>query len=92
VPGHLIIAKESLERGRWVVERNGVNGLVPYIKGGLFIDLVVAAMGHQDLPGNFDESAPGHGVNARATFECGWWEYNFSHGLIRPAKLSALSI
>ena len=28
----------------------------------------------QDLPGTWDDVAPGHVVLARETLECGWWE------------------
>jgi hypothetical protein len=69
------------------VGRLHANGksLVPYVKGGMYIDLVWAAMGYeapqahrdptaQDLPGTWDEVAPGHVLLARESLECGWWE------------------
>jgi hypothetical protein len=28
----------------------------------------------QDLPGTWDDVAPGHVVLARESLECGWWE------------------
>ena len=61
-------------------------GLVPYIKGELYHDLLGAAMPEdawpppdpgpagQDLPRSWDEIAPGHLVIAWETFECGCWE------------------
>jgi hypothetical protein len=67
--------------------RRHANGksLVPYVKGDMYIDLVWAAMGYeapqahrdptaQDLPGTWDEVAPGHVLLARESLECGWWE------------------
>jgi hypothetical protein len=61
-------------------------GLVPYIKGDLYLDLVAATIDDdwqppanpqirlQDLPRTWDEIAPGHLVVAWETLECGWWE------------------
>ena len=61
-------------------------GLVPYIKGELYADLLGTAVADEpsaeddraptarDLPRTWDEIAPGHLVIARETFECGWWE------------------
>ena len=60
-------------------------GLVPYIKGNLYYEIVGATVGAaqypanpgptpQDLPRSWDEIAPGHFVIARETLECGWWD------------------
>jgi hypothetical protein len=61
-------------------------GLVPYIKGELYLDLLWTALADdpsaeedqaptaQDLPRTWDEIAPGQIVIARESFECGWWE------------------
>lgn len=60
-------------------------GVVPYIKGELYTDLLPAVVGElwpqqnpdpapQDLPRSWDEIAPGHVVIARETLEFGWWE------------------
>jgi hypothetical protein len=62
-------------------------GLVPYIKGKLYYELLYETMGEpefwpeqapepkaQDLPRSWDDVAPGHLVIARETLECGWWE------------------
>jgi hypothetical protein len=60
-------------------------GLVPYIKGQLYSELLTAAVGElrpqqslepapQDLPRSWDEVATGHLVIARETLEFGWWE------------------
>ncbi|HEX4549402.1 hypothetical protein, partial [Pseudomonas sp.] len=62
-------------------------GLVPYIKGKLYFELLYETMGEpefwpqqppepkaQDLPRSWDDVAPGHLVIARETLECGWWE------------------
>jgi hypothetical protein len=57
--------------------------LVPYVKGDLYTELVGATSGDQepqpdptaqDLPGTWDDVAPGHVVLARESRECGWWE------------------
>jgi hypothetical protein len=59
--------------------------LVPYVKGDLYFDLVAETSGDQelstssnptaqDLPGSWDDIAPGHVVVAREALECGWWE------------------
>lgn len=60
-------------------------GLVPFIKGRLYADLVGATVGDQEppaqpdpkaneLPRSWDELEPGHLVIARESLECGWWE------------------
>jgi hypothetical protein len=60
-------------------------GLVPYIKGELYFELLGAALDDvqwpppdpgpaQKLPRSWEEIASGHVVIARETFECGWWE------------------
>jgi hypothetical protein len=60
-------------------------GLVPYIKGDLYTDLMFATLAGegpqanpnlvpQDLPKSWDELAPGHLVIAKETLEIGWWE------------------
>jgi hypothetical protein len=60
-------------------------GLVPFIKGALYNELLVATLATElpqanpdpaprDLPRTWDEIAPGHLVIARETLECGWWE------------------
>jgi hypothetical protein len=60
-------------------------GLVPYIKGPLYLDLIAANLNGEDLPaspdptpqeipGSFDEIGPGHVVIAKETSECGWWD------------------
>jgi hypothetical protein len=60
-------------------------GMVPYIKGELYYELLPAALGGlwpqqnpdpaaEDLPRSWDEVAPGHVVIARETLEFGWWE------------------
>jgi hypothetical protein len=60
-------------------------GLVPYIEGDLYNDLLVATLANQlpkpnpdpapqDLPRTWDEIAPGHLVIAREALEIGWWE------------------
>jgi hypothetical protein len=60
-------------------------GLVPYIKGELYSELLGTALDEEpwppadpgapaELPHNWDEVAPGHVVIARESFECGWWE------------------
>jgi hypothetical protein len=72
----------TLPAGR--LHANG-KGLVPYVKGDMYKDLGWAIMGDdapqahreptaQDLPGTWDEVAPGHVVLAREILECGWWE------------------
>jgi hypothetical protein len=72
----------TLPAGR--LHANG-KGLVPYVKGEMYKDLGWAIMGDdapqahreptaQDLPGTWDEVAPGHIVLAREILECGWWE------------------
>jgi hypothetical protein len=61
------------------------HGLVPYIKGELYSELLSAVMGElrprpspepgpNDLPRSWDDVAPGHLVIARETLEFGWWE------------------
>jgi hypothetical protein len=60
-------------------------GLVPYVKGDLYSELLTATFTDeptqygpeptaQELPRSWDEVAPGHVVIARETLECGWWE------------------
>jgi len=60
-------------------------GLVPYIKGDLYAELVAATVGDQqslanpdpapqELPRGWDEVAPGHVIIAKESHECGWWE------------------
>ena len=60
-------------------------GLVPYIKGDLYNELICATLANQapepnpdpapqDLPRTWDEIGPGHLVIARETLEVGWWE------------------
>jgi hypothetical protein len=59
-------------------------GLVPYIKGDLYSELLFATPANQapepnpdspqDLPRTWDELGPGHLVIARETLEVGWWE------------------
>ena len=60
-------------------------GLVPYIKGDLYNELLCATLANQapepnpdpspqDLPPTWDELGPGHLVIARETLEVGWWE------------------
>ena len=72
----------KLPAGR--LQANG-RGLVPYVKGDLYVDLVSETAGDQetpanpnptaqDLPSSWDEIGPGHLVIARETFECGWLE------------------
>jgi hypothetical protein len=72
----------TLPAGR--LHANG-KGLVPYIKGDMYKELGWAIMGDdapqahrestaQDLPGTWDDVAPGHVVLAREILECGWWE------------------
>jgi hypothetical protein len=60
-------------------------GLVPYIKGHVYTDLMYTALSPkppqanpdpapQDLPRTWDDLAPGHIVIAKETLELGWWE------------------
>jgi hypothetical protein len=60
-------------------------GLVPYIKGDLYLDLIAANLNGEDLPaspdptpqeipGSWDDIGPGHVVIAKETSECGWWD------------------
>jgi hypothetical protein len=60
-------------------------GLVPYIKGDMYNELICATLANQapepnpdpspqDLPRSWDEIVPGHLVIARETLEVGWWE------------------
>jgi hypothetical protein len=60
-------------------------GLVPYIKGPLYLDLIAANLSDvdppaspdptaQEIPGSWDEIVPGHVVIAKETSECGWWD------------------
>jgi hypothetical protein len=63
----------------------GGGGLVPYIKGPLYLDLIAANLPDVDppvspdptpkeIPGSWDEIGPGHVVIAKETSECGWWD------------------
>jgi hypothetical protein len=72
----------KLPAGR--LHANG-KGLVPYIKGDLYLDLIAANLNGEDLPaspdptpqeipGSWDEIGPGHVVIAKETSECGWWD------------------
>jgi len=72
----------KLPAGR--LHANG-KGLVPYIKGDLYNELLCATLANQapeanpdpspqDLPRTWDEIVPGHLVIARETLEVGWWE------------------
>jgi hypothetical protein len=72
----------KLPAGR--LHANG-KGLVPYIKGPLYLDLIAANLSDQDpparpdptaqeIPGSWDEIGPGHVVIAKETSECGWWD------------------
>ena len=72
----------KLPAGR--LHANG-RSLVPYIRGDLYLELVLETAGDeetptspdptaQDLPGTWDNIAPGHVVLARESLECGWWE------------------
>jgi hypothetical protein len=60
-------------------------GLVPYVKGPLYMELIAAILPDddspaspdptaQELPGSWDEIRPGHVVIAKETSECGWWD------------------
>ena len=60
-------------------------GLVPHIKDDLYLDLVAENLvdglsttrpdpTSKDVPGSWDEIAPGHLVIAKESQECGWWE------------------
>jgi hypothetical protein len=60
-------------------------GLVPYIKGDLYNELLCATLANEapqpnpdpapkELPRTWDELGPGHLVIARETLEVGWWE------------------
>ena len=60
-------------------------GLVPHIKGDLYLDLIAANLNGddppaspdptpQEIPGSWDEIGPGHVVIAKETSECGWWD------------------
>jgi hypothetical protein len=72
----------KLPAGR--LHANG-KGLVPYIKGDLYNELLFATLATelvkanpdpapQDLPRSWDALVPGHLVIARETLEVGWWE------------------
>ena len=72
----------KLPAGR--LHANG-KGLVPYIKGPLYLDLIAAILPDddppvspdptpQEIPGSWDEIGPGHVVIAKETSECGWWD------------------
>ena len=60
-------------------------GLIPFIKGHVYTELMCAALSPkppqpnpdpapQDLPRTWDDVAPGHVVIAKETLELGWWE------------------
>jgi hypothetical protein len=60
-------------------------GLVPYIKGDVYTELMCTALtskppqpnpdpAPQDLPRSWDDLAPGHVVIAKESLELGWWE------------------
>jgi hypothetical protein len=60
-------------------------GLVPHIQDSLYLDLVAENLVDgpstprpdptaRDVPGGWDEIAPGHLVIAKESQECGWWE------------------
>jgi hypothetical protein len=60
-------------------------GLVPYVKGEVYTELMCTALptkppqpnpdpAPQDLPRTWDDLAPGHVVIARESLELGWWE------------------
>jgi hypothetical protein len=60
-------------------------GLVPYVKGDLYTELMCTALtskspqpnpdpAPQDLPRTWDDLAPGHVVIAKESLELGWWE------------------
>jgi hypothetical protein len=60
-------------------------GLVPYVKGAVYSELLFAALAPlppqinadplpQDLPHTWDDLAPGHLVIAKESLELGWWE------------------
>ena len=60
-------------------------GLVPYVKGDVYTDLMCTALtskspqpnpdpAPQDLPRSWDDLAPGHVVIAKESLELGWWE------------------
>jgi hypothetical protein len=60
-------------------------GLVPYVKGDVYTELMCTALtskspqpnpdpAPQDLPRGWDDLAPGHVVIAKESLELGWWE------------------
>jgi hypothetical protein len=60
-------------------------GLVPNIKGPLYLELIAVYLPDddppaspdptpQEIPGSWDDIAPGHVVIAKETSECGWWD------------------
>jgi hypothetical protein len=72
----------KLPAGR--LHANG-KGLVPYIKGDLYLGLIVANLNGddppvspdptpQEIPCSWDDIGPGHVVIAKETSECGWWD------------------
>jgi hypothetical protein len=78
----LVEVAARLPAGR--LHANG-KGLVPYIKGKLYYELLCATVSEiwpkqnpdpapQDLPRSWDDVAPGHLVISRETLEFGWWE------------------
>jgi hypothetical protein len=72
----------GLPTGR--LHANG-KGLVPYVKGEVYSELMCATLATeppltnpdpapQDLPRTWDDLAPGHLVIAKESLEMGWWE------------------
>jgi hypothetical protein len=72
----------SLPAGR--LHANG-KGLVPYVKGDVYNELMCATLATEpprltpdpapkDLPRTWDDLAPGHLVIAKESLEMGWWE------------------
>jgi hypothetical protein len=72
----------GLPTGR--LHANG-KGLVPYVKGEVYSELMCATLATeppltnpdpapQDLPRSWDDLAPGHLVIAKESLEMGWWE------------------
>jgi hypothetical protein len=60
-------------------------GLVPYVKGDVYTELMCTALtskppqpnpdpAPQDLPRSWDDLAPGHLVIAKESLELGWWD------------------
>jgi hypothetical protein len=83
-----ITEPEVAEIAAWLpagrLHANG-KGLVPYVKGDVYSDLICTALATkppqinadpapQDLPRTWDDLAPGHLVIAKESLELGWWE------------------